>query len=154
MLTRLPVEKEAHMDSSKPSPIDRPHTKLALVIEDNPAISELLAFNLKQAGYYPLVFTNAEDALTLVRSLVMEIIIIDLMLPGMDGVAFVREIERRKRRNAPIVVISAHEDAYRRAQEIHAEGYMQKPLAFAKLIELVNTLVEAYAAQQRDEQRL
>jgi len=53
-----------------------------------------------------------------------------------------------------VVVISAHEDAYRRAQEIHAEGYMQKPLAFAKLIELVNTLVEAYAAQQRDEQRL
>ena len=142
------------MDSGIPSPIDRPHTKLALVIEDNPAICELLAFNLKHAGYYPLVFTNAEDALALVRSLVMEIIIIDLMLPGMDGVAFVREIERHKRRNAPILVISAHENAYRRAQEIHAEGYMQKPLAFAKLIDLVDTLVEAHAAQTRDEQWL
>ena len=89
--------------------------------------------------------------MTLLRLLVMEIIILDLMLPAMNGVAFVREIERR---NAPLLVISAQEDGYRRAQEIHAEGYMQKPFVFAKLIELVDSLVKTHAAQQRYEQTL
>jgi len=134
--------------------IDRPYTKMALVIEDDTDTCELLAFHLKHAGYYPLVFTNAEHVLTLLRSLVMEIIILDLMLPAMNGVEFVREIERRKRRHAPLLVISAHQDGYRRAQEIHAEGYMQKPFVFAKLIELVDSLVKAHAAQQRYEQTL
>jgi DNA-binding response OmpR family regulator len=137
------------MDNITPLPIDRPYTKMALMIEDDPDICELLEFYLKDAGYYPLVFTNAEDVLTILRSLVMEIIIIDLMLPGMDGVEFVREIERHKRRNAPILVISASEQGHRRAQEINAEGYMQKPLSFPKFIQLVNRLVEEHIALRR-----
>ena len=142
------------MENLTPLGIDRPFTKMALVIEDNSDTCELLSFHLRHAGYYPLVFTNAEHVLTLLRSLVMEIIILDLMLPAMNGVEFVREIERRKRRHAPLLVISAHQDGYRRAQEIHAEGYMQKPFVFSKLIELVDSLVKAHAAQQRYEQTL
>jgi DNA-binding response OmpR family regulator len=58
----------------------------------------------------------------------------------------VREIERCKRRTAPILVISAHEQGSRRAQEINAEGFLMKPFSFAKLIQLVETLVEAHKA--------
>ena len=141
------------MDNKLPSPVDR-STKMALVIEDDPDISELLAFYLKQAGYYPLVFTNAEEVLTTLRSIKMEIIILDLLLPGMDAVAFVHEIERRKRRTAPILLISAHANGASRAQEIHAEGYLQKPFEFARLIQVVDKLVEAHAAQQRAEAQL
>lgn len=139
------------MDSVTPLPVDRPYTKMALIIEDDPDIRDLLEFYLKDAGYYPLIFTNAEDVLTILRSLVMEIIIIDLMLPCIDGVEFVREIERHKRRNAPILVISGSEQGQRCAQEINAEGYMQKPLSFPKLKELVNRLVEEHIAKRRYE---
>lgn len=142
------------MESVIPFPIDRPYKKMALVIEDDPDILELLAFHLKRAGYYPLVFTNAEDVLTILRSLMVEIIIIDLLLPGIDGVAFVREIERRKRRTAPVLVISALEDGYQRSLEIRAEGYMHKPFSFTNLVHLVDHLVEERAAQRRYEAQL
>lgn len=142
------------MDSLKPFSIDRPYTKMALVIEDDPDIRELLGFSLKDAGYYPLIFTNAEEVLVILRSLMVEIIIIDLMLPGIDGVEFVREIERRKRRNAPVLVISASSQIRERAQEINAEGYMQKPFTFKELINLVDRLVEEHVAQHRYEATL
>ena len=140
------MEKRAH------PPCDRPSIKMALVIEDDPSICELLAIHLKQAGYYPLVFTDSQDVLTLLRSVVMEIIILDLMLPGLDGIALVREIELRKRRTAPILVISAHKQDSSRAQEINAEGFMRMPFSFAELIRLVDTLIEAHAAQRHVEQ--
>jgi DNA-binding response OmpR family regulator len=142
------------MENALAGHIDRPYKKMALVIEDDPDTLDLLAFHLKRVGYYPLVFTNAEDVLTILRSLMVEIIIIDLMLPGIDGVEFVREIERRKRRNAPILVISALDNGYQRAQQIHAEGYMQKPFSFTNLMHLVDLLVEERAAQRRYEAML
>jgi DNA-binding response OmpR family regulator len=142
------------MDNSIPIPADRPEIKMALVIEDDPELSELLAFHLKQASYTPLIFSNAEDVLLLLRTFQMKIILIDLLLPGMDAVAFVREIEQRKRRTAPILMISGDADGASRAQEVHAEGYLQKPFSFTKLIQVVNMLVWAYAAQQRYEEQL
>jgi DNA-binding response OmpR family regulator len=142
------------MDNIIPSSVDRPATKMALVIEDDPELSELLALHLKQAGYSPLVFANAEDVLTLLRTFRMKIILIDLLLPGMDAVAFVQELERRKRRTAPILMISGDADGYSRAQQVHAEGYLQKPFPFTKLIQVVNALVWAHAAQQRYEEQL
>lgn len=142
------------MEKRARPPCDRPSTKWALVIEDDPSLCKLLAFCLKHAGYYSFVCTDPEDVLTLLRSVVIEIIILDLSLPGLDGVALVWEIERCKRRSAPILVISAHEQDSRRAQEIDAEGFMRKPFSFVKLIQLVETLVEAHAAQRSGEQLL
>jgi two-component system, OmpR family, phosphate regulon response regulator PhoB len=139
------------MEKRARPPYDRPSTKMVLVIEDNPSFCKLLAFYLKQAGYYPFVSTDPEDVLTLLRSVVIEIIILDLILPGLDSVALVREIERRKRRTAPILLISAHEQGSSRAQEINAEGFLMKPFSFPKLIQLAETLVEAHAAQRRGE---
>jgi DNA-binding response OmpR family regulator len=151
---RVAKRKKVQMEKRAHPPCERPSTKMALVIEDDPSICELLASYLKQAGYYPLVFTDPEDVLTLLRSVVMEIIILDLILPGLDGVALVREIERRKLRTAPILVISTHEQSSSRAQDINAEGFMSKPFSFAKLIQLVDTLVKAHAAQRRIEHLL
>jgi two-component system OmpR family response regulator len=142
------------MEKRARPPCDRPSTKIALMIEDDPSLCKLLAFYLKHAGYYSFVCTDPEDVLTFLRSVVIEIIILDLILPGLDGVALVREIERCKRRTAPILVISAHEQGSRRAQEINAEGFLMKPFSFAKLIQLVETLVEAHAAQRDGEQLL
>ena len=142
------------MEKRARPPCDRPSTKIALVIEDDPSLCKLLAFYLKHAGYSAFVCTDPEDVLTLLRSVVIEIIILDLILPGLDGVALVREIERCKRHTVPILVISAHEQGSRRAQEINAEGFMRKPFSFAKLIQLVETLVEAHAAQRDGEQLL
>lgn len=142
------------MEKRARPPCDRPSTKIALVIEDDPSLCKVLAFYLKHAGYYAFVCTDPEDVLTLLRSVVIEIIILDLILPGLEGVALVQEIKRCKRHTAPILVISAHEQGSRRAQEINAEGFLMKPFSFAKLIQLVETLVKAHAVQRDGEQLL
>ncbi len=142
------------MEKVTPLSDNRSYIKMALVIEDNADMRLLLEYYLKNAGYYPLLFTNAEEVLTILRSLMMEIVIIDLMLPGMNGVEFVREIERRKRRNAPILVISAMEKGRLQAQEINAEGYLQKPFSLETFIHQVNTLVEEHAALEHYEASL
>ncbi len=139
------------MEKVTPLSDNRSYIKMALVIEDNADMRRLLEFYLKDAGFYPLLYTNAEEVLTILRSLMMEIVIIDLMLPGMNGVEFVREIEQRKRRNAPILVISALEQGRLHAQAINAEGYLQKPFSLEAFVHLVNKLVEEHAALQHYE---
>ena len=73
------------MDSMISFPSDRPDTKLALVIEDDPTIREGLAFHLQRTGYSPLTFSNAEVVLRLLDALRVDIMIVDLILPGLVG---------------------------------------------------------------------
>jgi two-component system phosphate regulon response regulator PhoB len=68
-----------------------------LVVEDEPAIQELIAYNLKQAGHQPLRADNAEQAIRLVQEALPDLVLLDWMLPGLSGI----ELARRLRASAP-----------------------------------------------------
>ena len=72
-----------------------------LIVEDEPAIQELLALNLSQAGHNPIRALSVEQAQMLMRDALPDLIILDWMLPGMSGIEFARKIKAVLRRRAP-----------------------------------------------------
>jgi CheY-like chemotaxis protein len=63
-----------------------------LVIEDEPAIQELIAYNLKQAGHQALRADNAEQAIRLVQDALPDLVLLDWMLPGLSGIELARRL--------------------------------------------------------------
>src|SRR5687768_8260450 len=63
-----------------------------LVVEDEPAIQELIAYNLKQAGHQPLRADSAEQALRLVQDALPDLVLLDWMLPGLSGIELARRL--------------------------------------------------------------
>lgn len=127
--------------------------KFALVVEDNPAIRDILDAILSASGYRPLLYSTAEDALEemhkVLKSFVVSVLIVDVMLPGMTGIEFIKELERRQRRNAPVVAISAHRREMIDAQGVVVDAFFQKPFHLDELVEKIDALVEEYKAKQR-----
>ena len=68
-----------------------------LVVEDEPAIQELIAVNLQHAGHHVMRAGDAEGALGLVRNALPDLLLIDWMLPGMSGVSLARQLRQEDR---------------------------------------------------------
>ena len=82
-----------------------------LVVEDEPAIQELIAYNLKQAGHQPLRADNAEQAMRLVQDALPDLVLLDWMLPGLSGIELARRLRADKRTEAiPIIMLTARAD--------------------------------------------
>ncbi len=100
-----------------------------LVVDDEPAIVTLLSYNLTQANYDVETAMNGNDALALATSQTFDAILLDLMLPGMDGVEVTRKL-RQERIATPIIMITAKTDEFDKVfgLEIGADDYITKPL--------------------------
>ena len=83
-----------------------------LVVEDEPAIQELIAVNLEHAGHQVLRAANVSEAEALVREVLPDLVLLDWMLPGPPGVNFARQLRADQRtKDIPIIMLTA------RAQE-------------------------------------
>ena len=79
-----------------------------LVVEDEPAIQELLTLNLQQAGHNPLRAMSVEQAQLLMRETLPDLIILDWMLPGMSGIDFARRLKSDDySKTIPIIMLTA-----------------------------------------------
>ncbi len=79
-----------------------------LLVEDEPAIQELIAVNLQHAGHHVIRAGDAEGALGIVKSALPDLLLIDWMLPGMSGVALARQLRQEERtRQIPIIMLTA-----------------------------------------------
>ncbi len=108
-----------------------------LVIEDDEHIQELLKYNLGQEGYRISSAVTGEEGLKLVKSRVPDLIILDLMLPGMDGLEICRILKRDDRtRYVPVIMLTAkgEESDIIAGLELGAEDYITKPFSPRVLI--------------------
>src|SRR3990172_9561210 len=79
-----------------------------LLVEDEPAIQELIAVNLEHAGHHVIRARDAEGALGIVRNALPDLLLIDWMLPGMSGVSLARQLRQEERtREIPIILLTA-----------------------------------------------
>ena len=86
-------------------PIER---KKIIVIEDEEDIAELLNYNLKKNGYQPIWAATGEEGLQLVKSEQPHLILLDLMLPGLDGLEVCAHLKKRpETQNIPIIMLTA-----------------------------------------------
>ena len=113
-----------------------------LVIEDNPALAEGIAYNLRHEGYEPRIAEDRNVGLSAVREWDPHLVILDLMLPGIDGYQ-VLESMRREGHRAPVLILTARaEEADKvRGFRLDADQYVTKPFGVLELLERVASLL-------------
>jgi len=108
-----------------------------LIVEDDPDIQELLHFNLEKAGYQTFRAENGEEGLLLARKQTPDLIILDLLLPEMDGLEVCRRIRRDPTlQHLPIIMVTAKGEEMDRVVglELGADDYVVKPFSIRELI--------------------
>ncbi|HEY6911917.1 MAG TPA: response regulator [Myxococcales bacterium] len=112
-----------------------------LVVEDDPDLAALEAEVLKLRGHEVDVASNGREALDAVERARPDLILLDMKMPVMNGREFADEYRRREPSTAPIVVVTAADDAQRRAAEVGASGWIAKPFDPEALVEKVDALL-------------
>ena len=119
--------------------------KTILVVEDDLDLAELLRFSLRQAGFAVAAATDGSDALKKTRSLLPDLILLDLMLPQVDGFA-VCEILRRDARTAkiPIIILTAMSSELARVAGMAsgANDFVVKPFSSKKLVARIQSALK------------
>jgi phosphate regulon transcriptional regulator PhoB len=119
-------------------------TKKILVVDDEPDLVELVSYNLKKEGFKISSASNGENALEKVRKGGYDLIILDLMLPGIQGVELCRMIRSDPRtESVPIIMLTAKGELKDkiRGLETGADDYMTKPFSPKELVARVNTVL-------------
>lgn len=119
-----------------------------LVVEDEAAIQELLRYSLVQAGFDAVVVDSAEQALAEVGSELPAVVLLDLMLPGMSGVALAKHLRAEARtRQLPIIMVTARAEEQERVQglELGADDYVTKPFSPKELIARIRAVLRRRA---------
>jgi len=125
-----------------------------LVVEDEPAIQELIAYNLKQAGHQPLRADNAEQAMNLVQNALPDLVLLDWMLPGQSGIDFARRLRSDKRtRTVPIIMLTARTDEQDKLTGLDtgADDYITKPFSPRELNARIKAVLRRRAPQMTDD---
>jgi two-component system alkaline phosphatase synthesis response regulator PhoP len=112
-----------------------------LVVDDEASILQLVTYNLTRAGYDVVTAESGEQALQLAKSEPFDLILLDLMLPGMDGFEVCKEI--RKGSTVPIVMLTARGEEIDRVVgfEIGADDYVTKPFSPRELLGRVKAIL-------------
>ncbi len=98
-----------------------------LVVEDDPDLLSLMEMILQGEGWRVRTAREGREALARVKEELPSLVFLDRRLPGLNGWEFAREFRARYGAVSPIVVVTAAEDARRRAEEIGAQGWLAKP---------------------------
>lgn len=121
-----------------------------LVVDDEENILELIKFNLENSGYKVITATNGMEALKLVKSEIPKLVLLDLMLPGMDGYDVCKEIRKDSSTSAiPIIMITAKGEELDKilGLELGADDYITKPFSIRELLARVKAVLRRTATQ-------
>jgi CheY-like chemotaxis protein len=120
------------------------HADTIMIIDDDPDIRELMKIFLEADGYDVRVAADGMDALEQLRSGVQPfLILLDLMMPRMDGEEFLREIRGTRFAKIPIVIISGHTAVRRKTRDFEAASFLLKPIEFNELLRTVRRFAPA-----------
>jgi two-component system OmpR family response regulator len=117
-----------------------------LVVEDDPTIAAFVVKGLQQAGFSVDQAADGERGLTLATTQPYQAAIVDLMLPGLDGLGLIEAL-RRRHINLPVLILSARRsvDDRVRGLQLGGDDYLTKPFAFPELLARVQALIRRAA---------
>jgi two-component system, OmpR family, phosphate regulon response regulator PhoB len=129
-------------------------TTNVLIVEDEPAIAELLCVNLRHAGFTPQAVHSAEDAQRMIMGVLPDVLVLDWMLPGTSGLSLARMLRSNVRtKDLPIIMLTARaaEDDTLLGLEAGADDYITKPFSPKELIARVKAVLRRRAPQTSQE---
>lgn len=117
-------------------------SKVILVVEDEVSIATLLKYNLEQAGFQVLIAHDSKEGLEIAIKKSPDLILLDLMLPKLDGMEICTEI-RNQNKDIPIIMLTARDDEFDKVLglELGADDYMTKPFSSRELIARVKAVL-------------
>lgn len=120
--------------------------KKILVIDDEPMIVESVSYNLKQEGFEVATATDGATGLKMAETGDFDLILLDLMLPGVDGLEICRTL--RKQSEIPIIMLTAKEGEIDRVLglELGADDYITKPFSMRELVARVKAVLKRMGA--------
>jgi two-component system, OmpR family, phosphate regulon response regulator PhoB len=123
----------------------------ALIVEDEPAISELLAINLRHNGFEPVVCMDGEQAQRELDAVLPDIILLDWMLPSASGITLSRQWRKAERtRDVPILLLTARSEESDKIQGLDAgaDDYITKPFSTQELMARIRAILRRRAPEQ------
>jgi len=125
-----------------------------LVVEDEPAIQELIAVNLQHAGHQVLRAGNVPEAEALIREVLPDLVLLDWMLPGLPGTNFARQLRTDQRtKDIPIIMLTARAQEQDKVAGLEggADDYVTKPFSPRELLARIKAVMRRRAPQFTDD---
>lgn len=112
--------------------------KVVLVIDDDRDLLDLVSFVLETEGYQVETAADGQEALDRLAQNLPDLILLDMKMPVMDGWEFAQQFHAQYDDQVPIVVLTAADNARRRANEVGAQGWIGKPFELDTLLKMVD----------------
>ena len=123
-----------------------------LVVDDDQNICELLRLYLEKEGYHVILANDGEEAITKFNAMAPDLILLDIMLPGLDGWQVCREI--RKKSNVPIIMLTAKGETFDKVLglELGADDYVVKPFDTKEVIARIKAVLRRIGQNHQAEE--
>jgi two-component system alkaline phosphatase synthesis response regulator PhoP len=124
-----------------------------LVVDDEPSVLDPIAYTLRKEGYEVAIATNGPDAIAAARSTKPDLVVLDVMLPGIDGLHVCRTL--RSESTVPILLLSAKGEEIDRVVglEMGADDYLGKPFAMRELLARIRAILRRAEMMQTSNRR-
>jgi len=121
-----------------------------LVVEDDPSIREVVKLGLESAGFHVTATGDGQEALTIFRREAFDLVVLDIMLPSLDGLEVCREI--RREHQTPVVFLSARSELHDVVVglELGADDYVTKPFELPELVARIRAVLRRAVASPGD----
>lgn len=116
-----------------------------LIVDDDTGVQKLLKIVLECEHFEVMVANDGQEALVQLEHTRPALILLDLMMPRMDGPTFVSELERRGLRSSiPVIALTANVYAQSLIERMQVDSYLSKPFHVAELLQQIRQLLEKY----------
>ncbi|MEA1986952.1 MAG: response regulator transcription factor [Candidatus Marinimicrobia bacterium] len=118
--------------------------KIIAILDDEEDILKLISLHLKKAGYFSYEFTNPKDLFDFLTKKLPDLILLDLMLPGSDGMEICKNLKNNSEyQNIPIIMVTAKDEEFDKVLglELGADDYITKPFSTRELIARVKAVL-------------
>ncbi|MCI0531207.1 MAG: response regulator [candidate division Zixibacteria bacterium] len=125
-------------------PLVKNQTNSVLIVDDDDILLNMLMESLESMGFNPVGVGNGQEALEKIKTQNFDLIITDIKMPKMDGVAFLKQVKEIKP-DLPVVMITGFSQTYTSQTAMHhgADGYLVKPFRIEKIEEMVRKLMNS-----------
>jgi two-component system, OmpR family, KDP operon response regulator KdpE len=126
--------------SGKEQMVNLEKKKSVLVVDDQPKVLKFIEIDLKLRGFHVVTSSSGEQALELINSMKPDVVLLDMIMPGMDGFETLKKI--RAFSNLPVIAFSASPGNQDPAMEAGANEFMHKPFDPDNMAQRINALIE------------